>query len=399
MANLNDYLTKNLDKSLAEMPFNELDYAILSKLSYLDLEGIVSEGCAKISFNDAYNIYKEQGRTNITRDTDEIFTKVANSARYKNLKLSHFKQTEKPETLEQFGAYALDIGLYHKAVFFRPTNGTLYSWKENFTVAYEPESETQRQAVDYFNKLAAKHPLQMFTLCGHSKGGNNAMYAGAKANLFNQTKIKQIINFDGPGFNSEFNPGIINKNLLSKVTTILPTGSIIGRLLDHKEKIIYVQTNNPNGIFEHEMNDWNVGETGFIRAEKPSRRSDLVDKKVREIVNKLNHEERKMLVDGVFGILENTGFTRLDEIFEDPKTLISAYFKSDKESRRFVRDVALDILRDRPFMKEVFGRRRKGVETVVNNVANSDKGKPNKKPHRNIEEEQMEDAAVMQYEF
>ena len=374
MAHINDYLINNLDKPLYEKPFNEVDYSLLSQLSYLNLEGIVSSGCGKITFEQAYEEYKKQGRMGSQPQYDELFAKVANSARYKNLKLSHFKQVENPETLEQFGAYSIDLSKLHKVVFFRPTNGSLYSWKENFTVAYQPTSKTQEEAAKYFNELATLHPLQMFTLCGHSKGGNNAMYAGAKANKFNQAKIKEIINFDGPGFNSELNPGITNQKLIDRTTTYIPQGSVVGRLLDHKEKVVVVKTDNPVGLLEHDMNEWAVGEDGFLRAEKTNYKSDMVDKKFREILEKYGVEDRKKLIDGFFTILANTGYEQLGDILEDPKKLIRAYFKTDKEDRQIVKDVAFSVLRDKRFMKTVFGSKKsKDIDKYISSSAKGEK--------------------------
>ena len=377
MANLSDYLAKNMDKSFAEKPLNEADMAILSQLSYLNLEGIVSSGCIKTTFQDAYKKYTAENRVSKggAGDLEDLFTKVANSERYKNLKLSHFKQVEDPNTLEQFGAYAIDVSKLHKVVFFRPTNGSLYSWKENFTVAYNPTSKTQDRAVEYFNKLAKTHPLQTFTLCGHSKGGNNAMNAAANANIFNQTKIKQVINFDGPGFNSELHKGITNPQVLAKTVTIIPEGSIVGRLLDHKEKVIVVKTHEKDGVFEHDMNDWQVDDIGFVRSEenKNNYKSDAVDKKIREIFAMYSEDKREMLVDGIFNILGNTGFTELEDVLKEPKKLIRAYFKTDKEERDIVRDAALCILKDRKFMKIIFGKDRKDIQQYAEEESKKDK--------------------------
>lgn len=376
MKHINDYLSENLDTTLNEKAFNEVDFSLLSQLSYLDLEDIVSSGAQKISFADAYKIYKEKGRVATDPKYDELFMKVANSTRYKNLKLSHFMQVDNPETLEQFGAYCLDISLYHKAMFFRPTNDYLYAWKENFSVMYKHASETQLESAKYFNNVAKMHPFQRFTLCGHSKGGNNAMYAATGANLFNQTKIKQIINFDGPGFNHDLNEGITNANLASKVTTYVPEGSIIGRLLDHNpnEKVIIVKGDTENGTPQHDMNEWLVGENGFERAEKFNYKSDLIDNKFREIIDSLSLENREQFINGLFDILSNTNYTKLSQVLEKPRKLFHAYFKSDRESRTLVRDVVLNVLRDRQFMKAVMGKKlTKDIEKYVKTVTSVDK--------------------------
>jgi hypothetical protein len=311
---------------------------------------------------------------------------VANSERFKNLKLSHFLVKEDKETCEQFGAYCVDIGLNHKACFFRPTNGSLYAWKENFKAAFQYSTCTQERASEYFNDVALRHPFQRFTLCGHSKGGNNAMYAGNKANWYNQQRIKQIINFDGPGFNNYINPGITNKSLLEKVTTIIPHGSVVGRLLDHNEKVVVVKGGEPNGIGQHDMDGWYVGENGFIREEKTNYKSNAVDKKIKQVMASLTLEEREQLVNGFFDVLYNTGYTQLDDVLKNPKTLFHGYFKTDKKERGVVRKVALKVLRDRKFMKILFGKKAKNISKYIE----EGKEKSTSLENFNVNEDEME---------
>ena len=86
-----------------------------------------------------------------------------------------------------------------------------------------------------------------------------------------------------------------------------------------------------------------------------------------------NEDQREMLVDGIFNILGNTGFTHLDEVFQEPKKLIRAYFKTDKDERDIVRNAALSILRDRKFMKIIFGKDRKDIQQYAEEESKKDK--------------------------
>ena len=86
-----------------------------------------------------------------------------------------------------------------------------------------------------------------------------------------------------------------------------------------------------------------------------------------------SEDQREMLVDGVFNILGNTGFTELDDVIKEPKKLIRAYFKTDKDERDIVRNAALSILRDRKFMKIIFGKDRKDIQQYAEEESKKDK--------------------------
>ena len=72
---------------------------------------------------------------------------------------------------------------------------------------------------------------------GHSKGGNLAMAASMEVdnNIFN--RIKKIYNFDGPGFRRQEIETEKFKRVNEKTINILPSGSLVGILMENQENI------------------------------------------------------------------------------------------------------------------------------------------------------------------
>lgn len=68
-------------------------------------------------------------------------------------------------------------------------------WKDNFDAAGMVESEQQKRALEWIDKL----PYDDIIVSGHSKGGNKAMYVSVLSD-----KVKECYAFDGQGFSYEF---------------------------------------------------------------------------------------------------------------------------------------------------------------------------------------------------
>ena len=88
--------------------------------------------------------------------------------------------------------------------------------------------------------IAEKYNIARIRIGGHSKGGNVAIFSAISANEKLQKRIIKVYNYDGPGFNKDIIDKYGNKSILNKLETYLPQDSIVGRILDHKEKTTVV---------------------------------------------------------------------------------------------------------------------------------------------------------------
>ena len=65
-----------------------------------------------------------------------------------------------------------------RMVVFRGTDRTLTGWREDFNMLYLKNVPSQEDALKYLEEAASGNVGDIY-VCGHSKGGNLAMYASA----------------------------------------------------------------------------------------------------------------------------------------------------------------------------------------------------------------------------
>lgn len=105
-------------------------------------------------------------------------------------------------TSEQFSAIVFDLRSGEYCIAFRGTDSTVAGWKEDFNLNFRNDVEAQKAAVRYaVNAMSGL--AHNFYFCGHSKGGNLAVYAAMNLSDDLKQSVVGIWNFDGPGFLKE----------------------------------------------------------------------------------------------------------------------------------------------------------------------------------------------------
>ena len=81
MPNIFDYINWR-DISIKQVPFNEIDNLILSRLSYFPLDEIIDN--KPITLKETYEKYKKLGTTGriLQAEDIELFPKIAKSSRF-----------------------------------------------------------------------------------------------------------------------------------------------------------------------------------------------------------------------------------------------------------------------------------------------------------------------------
>ena len=326
MANLYDYLSWRGDLSLAQDSFNEVDYLILSCLAYVPWERIVSAPgeMQALSLSDAaaefFASHPEAGKAedihsiNVAVSAAALLKRAAGLPRYRDLRLCAFINEINTEEEKQFSALTYLYG-ETAIVAFRGTDTTIVGWKEDCFLALSEAVPAQLAAVEY---LCANPALQQkrILLCGHSKGGNLAVYAACKSPREIAARIEEIYNFDGPGFPLSFIQGQDYIRMLPRIQTIIPKSSVVGLLLEHREKHQIVKSAHVS-VWQHLPVYWEVLGPAFLREKELSATSILLDKTLKEWLQKLNDEEKRQYIRMLFSLLEATGATRLEELGED----------------------------------------------------------------------------------
>ena len=336
-----DYLKWRNDVSLRAAPFNEIDNVLLSYLAYADFGELLHEPKRHVSIETCLKRFCEKHDLANVRDSKHfieraplLLEEMVRGARFRGTKVVHFREVFDKEKVQQFAALVFLLPDGTRYVSFRGTDLSITGWKEDFLMSFTAETEGAKEAVSYINDVAASVDGD-FILGGHSKGGNFAMYAAAFCEDAVKGRIRKVYNNDGPGFREEIVRSAAYRELLPKITNIVPQTSIIGRLLSNEAAHTVVKS-TAAGIFQHDVTTWEVTKDKFVRAE-PDAFSDFVEKSLGTWLETMDDEARKSLVETVFSMIEMTEaetFVEFGEnLFKNTGLIIKGLGRLPKEKR------------------------------------------------------------------
>lgn len=322
MANMMDYLDWRGDLSFAASEFNEVDNLILAQLAYVDFLGIVPEQGSgeKITLKEAskrfFEIHDEKEileRVSMTKMAAFVMKKMAKTRRFGEILLSDYVDDISDEEQSQFSVVCITLEDGSLFVSFCGTDNTIVGWREDFNMGYLDVTPGQRKAVDYLNQVVTSE-YRTVRVGGHSKGGNLSVYASVNCKPQVQKKIVQVFSNDGPGVSKEMMESEAYQSILPRITTILPEESIVGMLLEHQEDFKVVRSTQ-SGLSQHDAMSWEVLGNSFVYAEQMAAQSILLDKTMKAWLYQLDEEERKQIVETVFGMLEEAQIKTVDEFY------------------------------------------------------------------------------------
>lgn len=337
MPNIFDYM-KWRDIDLKKVEFNEIDALILSRLSYFPLDNINLEN-DEITLKEAYDRYKKLGNVEkfLQKEDIDLFPTLANSIRFGKTILSNY--INKLDNLEEKQFSAITIQLPDDTIFvsYRGTDNTIIGWKEDFNMSFKDLVPAQTDAVNYINTISQKFK-NLIRIGGHSKGGNLAVYAASFCKREVNDRIISVYNNDGPGFQKNVIKTSEYQNTVNKVHTYIPQTSIIGRLLNHQEKVTILKSTQ-SGIMQHDLYTWQLVGDHFIE-DTLTNSSEFIDNTITNWLNEVNPEQREKFIDTLFEILNATEAKTLAELsgkkFETAKVLLKTYKNIDDESKEII---------------------------------------------------------------
>jgi len=332
MADMFAYIDWRGDIRFRDLSPNPVDALIFSALSYIDFSKIVPQSPWQwIRLEDAalklLALPDPLARTRVKNDL-ELLKAAAGCPRFSQVGLSFYRAELIPEEETQFSAitYYLDDGTAF--LTYRGTDSTMVGWKEDFNMSFSKTVPAQHKALQYLNEFASigDSPLR---LCGHSKGGNLAVYAGSKCEPAVQSRILEIHNQDGPGFTEYMmgDPGYLR--MVPKIKTFIPESSVIGMLLEHEEPYTVVKSRQI-GILQHEPYSWEIMGGSFILTEQVTADSRFLDKTIKEWLSGMDIQERNELVDTVFDVIAAGDVNQTNELIH-PKN-IKSYIRNLSEN-------------------------------------------------------------------
>lgn len=353
MGNILDYIDWRGDLTFDREPFHEVDALVLSTISYVEFDKIVSDEIQEqIVLIDAFEMlkghmddpkYRNLGLV-IPEEVFVLFEKMANSRRYANLRMSGYINQVDERGEGQFAALTLQNDENDIYVVFRGTDDTIVGWKEDFNMAYLDVIPSQEKALLYLKAVASNLRGKIWIM-GHSKGGNVSVYSAALCGKRIQKRIMGVYNWDGPGLKAEFLALDVYQIINEKVHWYIPYESMIGTLLCHgtNEHII---GSTKRGIMQHDMFSWEVMGKHMMEKESLSREAMLAHLAIDEVMAKMTNEQRKQFVTIIFDALAATEAKTLSEIsFKHFGTLIDTVKNMDADSRKTLGEMGKLVLK------------------------------------------------------
>ncbi len=313
MANINDYIDWRGDLPINEIyKFNEIDSMILARFSYLIFDRIKMQEIETIESisNKMKKFRNEEFRFNGDK---ELITKLGISKRFKNLKVTDFVEKNEEVNEKQFGAITVHISEEELYVSYIGTDQTILGWKEDFNMSFMETVPCQLDGKDYLEKISSEYQNKKIRIGGHSKGGNVGIYASVMVSRDIQDRIVKVYNYDGPGFSNNFIESIENKEFIEKIETYIPQDSIIGRLMEHKEKCEVVKS-IAKGIMQHDIYSWQVLKDDMVKLKSVTDKSELLDNTLTEWLRNTTVAQRKVFVDTIFDLFYSTNAKTFGEI-------------------------------------------------------------------------------------
>lgn len=336
MGNLFDYVAWRGDLSLAAVPLNDIDALLFARLSYIPFEGVVPAGFdgGKPLAEAARQVLAKgvlDGDDSLMAEDKRLLQLLVDAPRYERLTLCGYEAITNKEIEEQFAALTIRLPL-GACVAYRGTDGTLVGWKEDFNMSFSGTVPAQLHAVDYLTRAAVVPGT--LRLCGHSKGGNLAVYAAAFCPESIQGRIVAVRNFDGPGFQNEIASRPAFQRVLGRTRTFLPRSSVVGMLLEHEEPYTVVDSQGA-GLNQHNLYLWEMRRDRFEEVRQVSDGSQLIDRTVKDWVANMDADQRERVINGVYAALEATQADTVREVKEKGKiAALRGLLDMDEETRR-----------------------------------------------------------------
>lgn len=292
----------------------EIDILLFSQLAYLPMDNIDFKNNQKYTLEEiATNIDRSVFLESLIaqRNALKLLDAIKDLPRFKEIKVADYSYIMDENS--QFGAVTLILPNKKIVIAFQGTDNTIAGWKEDAILSYKYPTTSQELAGSYVEKIISKYKRSVI-ICGHSKGGNLALVGAMRTTLLKKLAIKEIYSFDGPGLReNEFNSNQY-KQVRRKLHNIIPDESMVGVLFNQEN--LDVIKSNAKGIMQHATTSWQVEDDKLVRTNK-SALSDNLDKAIYDWLSNYDLEQRKLIIDETFGLLEKSNIKRVSDISDN----------------------------------------------------------------------------------
>ena len=312
MKYLIDYIETFGSLDFNEKRFNDIDALIFSQLIYNSFEGVIDSDeellvCdAAIRFYALHNAEEIAGFIGIAQNAAELLKECAKTKRFGNSKLYRYINNINNDIDKQFcaGSFLLSDGAL--LVAFRGTDITVTGVKESAMLSYMFPVPAQIEALYYFQETAMLRERSI-RICGHSKGGNLAVFAGVNCSNSLKKRIDGIYEFDAPGFPKWFFERYDFQQIKGRIHLITPQSSLIGRMLCHDISPEIIHSDANPGLKQHSASTWEIRDGEFVIEEEYDNYSNSISEYINETLDLVGDEDLEMFFNTLEYLFTETG--------------------------------------------------------------------------------------------
>lgn len=305
MSDLFEYLDWRGDLKLTTSPLCVVDTLAFSVISYIRMEEVIpaDHEAEPIRFQNAAARYLKSNpaRTRYVK----FLRRMAGCERFGAIRLLGAQSELDAAHGIQFAAFSALLPSQTLLVVFEGTDDTLVGWEEDFRMSYECPVPGQLRALKYLREAAAAHPLHHIVVCGHSKGGNLAMYAAVKAEKEIRRRIRAVHSFDGPGFCDNTVYTAEYAEMRDRIHSFMPESSIVAALLEHDDNHMIVKS-SAKGLWQHDPFTWDVLGPDFVYTEERTAFGRETEEIINHLNNSLSPERKRLFGKALFSVLAST---------------------------------------------------------------------------------------------
>lgn len=351
MAGALEFVRKYGDKSFTELPFCEADNAALCGMFYMPIEKAAPNGIddEPVSFAEvAEKMYELNGGRHVAvgllllKGISVEMMEMAHSRRYSEIKVVYAKEVFREEPAVQFNAATLLLPDGKIVILFRGTDDTFTGWLEDLDIYTRKGIPSHQLAVDYINEVADKFDGDII-ICGHSKGGNVALYGALYCGEKAKSRLQAVYNNDGPGFHSfDYINSKEYKELLPIYKHYIPQSSFVGVMLAHDDDYTVVKSSRILGAAQHDIATWQIEGTDFVRKDDLTLLGKVTDLTLMNIILKANDEQIQAIEKVLCAVVSGTGQTCLLDFAKNAPSAIKGAVKTWKGIDTVTKDVFKD---------------------------------------------------------
>ena len=185
-------------------------------------------------------------------------------------------------------------------------------------------------------------------ICGHSKGGNLAIYSTFHRSDEQIMRIEKVYSFDGPGFMKEVVAGAEYKRIIPKIESYLPQSSIVGMIMYSGDDYNIVHS-DAHGLMQHFVLSWNVIGKEFVPDEQLKDVSIVFNSACRKWIDGISPKERRLFTHIVFKILKAPNADSFSEyssnLIRTANSIIKSYGSLDKTTRQMIKKIVAQMIK------------------------------------------------------